>query len=138
MIDQTRPPETVSIDTNTIAAHLMKDSNVHLNVSQEVIITTEDKVRICLIEHLKKVEHKKGWIAPLGIFIAICTTLSTSTFNNIFLDAPTWRAIFLLVGVISFCWLVWSVIMAFKSEKVDDIVLELKKGSKKILETSKA
>jgi hypothetical protein len=129
MNEQTRPPEKAKIDTEFLASQLVNVAEVHLNVSQELIITTEDKVRICLSEHLKRMEKKHGWIAPLGIFIAIVVTFVTSTFKDIGLDAATWRAIFILAGIISFGWLVWSVKEAWRSEKLEDIVGELKKGS---------
>lgn len=137
MSDQIKPPLTVTIDIDSIASKLMENANVNWNITQEVIITTEDKVRICLLEHLKRIEKKSGWFAPLGVFITICTTLATTTFNNVLLDASTWRAIFLLVGGASLIWLLISAVQAWRSEKVDDMVIELKKGSKKILETSK-
>jgi hypothetical protein len=137
MSDQVKPPQAVTINTDAIASKLMEDANVNWNITQEVIITTEDKVRICLLEHLKRIEKRNGWLAPFGIFTTICTTLATTTFNNVFLDAPTWRAIFLLVGAVSLIWLFVSIIQAWCSETVDDMVLELKKGSKKILEASK-
>lgn len=129
MSEQTSPPEKTKIDTEFIRSQLVDVSDVHLNVSQEVIITTEDKVRIALFEHLKRVEKKRGWIAPFGIFIAIVVTLVTTTFKDIGLDAATWRAIFILVGFISFGWFVGSIKGAWQSEKLEDIVGALKKGS---------
>jgi hypothetical protein len=53
MNEQTSPPEKTKIDTEFIMSQLVDVSDVHLNVSQEVIITTEDKIRIALSEHLK-------------------------------------------------------------------------------------
>jgi Flp pilus assembly protein TadB len=134
MSDKTNPSQTVTIDTDSIASRLMENANVNWNIAQEVIITTEDKVRICLLENLKRIERKSGWMAPLGILIAIFTTLTTTTFNNVLLDSSTWRAIFLLVGGASLIWLIISVVQALCSKKVDDVVIELKKGSKKILD----
>ena len=122
-------PIQANIDISSIGSQLVNVSEVHLNVSQEVIITTEDKVHICLSEHLKRMEKKHSWIAPFGIFITIVITLATSTFTDIGVDAATWRAIFIIAGVISFIWLVQAVIVAVKSEKLEDIVAELKKGS---------
>jgi hypothetical protein len=129
MNEQTSPPEKTKIDTEFIMSQLVDVSDVHLNVSQEVIITTEDKIRIALSEHLKRMEKKRGWIAPFGIFIAIVVTLVTTTFKDIGLDAATWQAIFIIVGIISFGWFVGSIKGAWQSEKLEDIVGELKKGS---------
>jgi hypothetical protein len=129
MNEEIKPPEKAKINTESLAS-LINVSEVHLNVSQEVIITTEDKIRICLSEHLKQMEKKRGWIAPSGILIAIVVALVTSTFKDKFgLDAATWRAIFILSGIVSIGWLIWSIKEAWKSEKLADIVAELKKGS---------
>jgi hypothetical protein len=130
MNEQVRPPETTKIDTESLANQLVNVSEVHINVSQEVVITTEDKIRLCLSEHLKQVERKRSWIAPLGITVTIVVKLVTSTFNNIGFDAATWRAMFIIGGIISFGWLVWSIKEAWQSEKLEDIVSELKKGQK--------
>jgi len=127
--EQIKPPEKVKIDTESLANQLVNVSEVYLNVSQEVIITTEDKVHLCLSKYLKRIEKKRSWITPLGILVAIVLTLVTSTFNDIGLDAPTWRAIFILGGIISLGWLVRSIKEALQSQKIEDIVGELKKGS---------
>jgi hypothetical protein len=74
-------------------------------------------------------EKKRGWIAPFGIFIAIVVTLVTTTFKDIGLDAATWQAIFIIVGIISFGWFVGSIKGALQSENLEEIVHELKKGS---------
>lgn len=55
--------------------------------------------------------------------------LVTSTFKDVGLDSATWHAIFIVTGFISFGWLAWSIKEAWKSEKLDDIVNELKKGA---------
>lgn len=116
-------------DINFISNQLVNVSEVHLNVSQEVVITTEDKIRICLTDHLKRMEKRLAWIAPLGVLITIVITLVTSTFKAIVFDAATWRAIFIIAGVLSAIWLILTAKEAIKSEKLEDIVSELKKGS---------
>jgi hypothetical protein len=49
-MDNQRPPAEVEIDTSSLTNQLVNVSSVSLNVSQNVIITTEDKVRLCLSE----------------------------------------------------------------------------------------
>ncbi|MCK4653445.1 MAG: hypothetical protein KAU01_03275 [Candidatus Cloacimonetes bacterium] len=127
MNEQKIPSGKIKIDTESLKNQLVNVSEVHLNVSQDFIITTEDKVRLCLSEHLKRMEMKRSWMAPFGIFIAILVTFITSTFKDAGLSADTWRAIFIIVGILSFVRLVWSIIEALKSEKIDDIVEQLKK-----------
>lgn len=115
-------------EVNFSSEQLTKITKIHFNVSQEVVITTEDKIRLCLSEHLKNMEKKKNWLIPLSFFIPIITTLITANFENIGLDATTWRAIFIIAGLISFIWLLISAIEAMRSEKLEDIVEQLKRG----------
>lgn len=121
-------PQPSSINTGSIE-NLIKVYKVHLNLSQEVIITTEDKVKLCLSEHLKRMEKRKSWIAPLGILLAITVTLVTSSFKDVGLNSATWKAIFIITGLISFGWLTYSVWEACHSKKMIDIISELKKDS---------
>ena len=130
MNEPNEPPEKAEIAIESIAGQLMSVSGIHINVSQEVIITTEDKVRLCLSEHLKSLEKKSSWIAPLGILIAIVVTLSTSTFRQKLFSADTWFAIFVIAGLISLLWLIISVVRACRSRKLEDIIAELKKESR--------
>jgi hypothetical protein len=104
---------------------------VHSNLDQEVIQITEDKLRLVLNEHLGHVSERQGWIAPLGLLVAVITTLVTSTFRDIGLKAPTWEAIFWIVGVASFGWLIRAVIRAFQAPSVDDVVERVKNRSSK-------
>ncbi len=129
MTGQLTPPPVTTEITESLASQLITVSEVSLNVSQGIIITTEDKIRICLSEHLKRMEKKKGWLTPLGIFATIIVALVTSTFKDIGLDSATWHAIFIITGFISFGWLVWSINEARQSEKLEDIIIELKKGA---------
>lgn len=128
MNEEKKPPQT-SIDVSFFGNQLVKVSEVHLNVSQEVVITTEDKIRICLSEHLKRMGKKNSWIAPLGICTTIIITLVTSTFKDVVLGAPTWQAIFIITGIISLVWFFKTCDESSKSVTVEDIVSELKKGS---------
>ena len=106
-------------------------SEVHINIDQKFIFTTEDKTRICLSNHLKHIEGKRSWCTPLGILIAIVATLFTSTFKSAFgLSPDTLFAIFIIAGVVTCIWLIWSIKESLKSkkieDKIEDIVNELK------------
>jgi hypothetical protein len=106
---------------------LVHVSEVHMNVSQELIVTTEDKIRLSLNEHLKKMEKKKGWITPLGMLISFTLILITAGFKDTGLDAATWKAVFIIADVIAFGWLVYAIKESLSSVKIEDIIDELKK-----------
>lgn len=127
------PPATINIGS---IADLVNISKVHLNVSQEVIIITEDKVRICLSEHLKKMEDRRIWITPLGILLTIVITLITTDFKSVVFEAATWKAIFVIAGFFFFGWFIYSGKRALKSVKIDDIINKLKKVSEAQMKSS--
>jgi len=106
--------------------------NVYINLSKDIIIIDEDKVRNILSEHLKQLERKHLWYTPLGILITISLTFVTASFKRALLSADTWQAIFIIACLISVIWLIWALIKAKKSVTMEDIINEFKKGSQKI------
>lgn len=129
MNEQTKSPEGIKIDVATLGNQLVNVSEVNINVSQQVLITTKDKVNLTLSNYLKGMESKRSWIAPLGIFTTILVTLSTTTFKNVGLNAEIWRDIFIFVAGVALLWLVLSINEARKSKKIEDFYEELKKES---------
>ncbi len=123
-------PQQTNIYSGSIQG-LVQISEVHFNVAQEVIVTTEDKIKLCLSEHIKTLEKKKSWIAPLGILITIIVTLTTTIFKTMWLEAATWKAIFIIGAVISGIWLIIAVVQAWNSISINDIVHQLKTDSKR-------
>ena len=100
--------------------------SVHSNLEQVLIHITEDKLRLVLNEHIKKVERKKDWVAPFSLLIAIITTFATSNFKEALFSASTWEAIFFIVGMLSLFWLCNSVWIALTASTIDDIVSQIK------------
>ncbi|HXG53370.1 MAG TPA: hypothetical protein VNN77_18385 [candidate division Zixibacteria bacterium] len=125
----------VSIDTKSIADQIARDTKVHMNLGQDAIVITEDRVRLVLMTHLRKLEQKRGWIAPLGLLVAIVTAFATATFRDAFgLKATTWEAIFVLSGVASLVWTIIAMVIAVRAPSVDDVVSEMKREAKAIAE----
>jgi phosphoglycerol transferase MdoB-like AlkP superfamily enzyme len=123
------PPQAARINIGT-TKDLETVSELYLtSLPQDVISTTEDKLRLTLGEYLKKTEKKKGWITPLGLMISFTLTLMTSAFKDLGLSAATWKAIFIIAVIAAFVWLVYSVIGAFQSVKIDNVISELRKHS---------
>ncbi len=116
-------------DNNAISKGLVRHVKVHTNLSQEVLVTTEDKIRICLIKYLNNLGKKNVWIAPMGIFLTIILTLLTTNFKEFYFSADTWTAVFIISCILSFIWLISSLRYIFISVEVDKVIDELKKGS---------
>lgn len=106
-------------------------SDIHVNITQKLIIITEDKLHICLSKNLEKIEKKRVWIAPLGILITILVTLLTSAFQDFIIPAATWHAIFIIVAFLSFIWLLISLNQARQSIEIEDVIGELKQSSER-------
>jgi hypothetical protein len=102
---------------------------VHSNLDQEIIQITEDKLRLVLNEHLYQIEEKKSWVTPFSILIAVVTTFCTSDFHEAYFKAETWKAFFLLIGIISFVFLFKSGWKAINSPNIDDLVHKVKNKS---------
>lgn len=103
------------------------------SLPQDVISTTEDKLRLTLMANLKKMEKKRGWLTPMGLMISLTLTLMLSAFKDWGLTADTWKAIFIIGDIASFAWLVYAVIESLRSVKIDDVIAELKKQSDSML-----
>lgn len=113
---------------------VVKDMTVYKNLSQDVIITTTDKVELLLNEHHKAVRKKVDWLTPLGVFVTILIAFLTANFDKTFLsiDAPTWRAIFIISSVLSFAYTVYSIVVAlsYRGEgTVSGFIQKLKSSS---------
>ncbi|PIQ42619.1 MAG: hypothetical protein COV52_02350 [Gammaproteobacteria bacterium CG11_big_fil_rev_8_21_14_0_20_46_22] len=100
------------------------------NLDQKVITITEDKLKLILIGSFKKLEDKKTWITPFGIFIAILLVfLTTENFRNFLsIPAPAWQAACYIALVVFFCWMLWSVVKVFLNWKVSiaSVINEIK------------
>ena len=122
--------KTADDDQKKLVEQLVSVDRIALNVSQSVVVTTEDKIRLALDSYLKGARRRTEWIAPLGLLVAVLTTLITATFNNWVLSAATWKAIFVLVGIGALIWLLWALLGLRNNATVDDLIDELKAANR--------
>jgi hypothetical protein len=122
--------KSIRHEQTSIFVKQMLEVNVSPNISQHIIMTTEDRLKLCLTETLKKAERKHDWIAPLGLLIAVITAFVTASFKDYILSAKTWEAVFVMVGLGSIIWLIISIRYAFIKIDIDDIINELKTNQK--------
>ena len=121
--------KSIITEDNTINSGLIKDLKVHTNLAQDVLVTTEDKIRICLMNYLNKIEKKSNWVAPFGILLTIMITLLTTNFKKFYFSADTWTAIFIIAAGLSFIWFLLCIRDAFISIEMNYVIDELKKSS---------
>ena len=105
----------------------------HENISQVIIITTEDKLKNILNEYTYTQQDSKCWIAPLGIFLTLLGTLITSTPKDLLLPKEYWASLYGGAAVAAGIWLLVSGYKAWrawkKSMSVEDIIERIKNDS---------
>lgn len=88
------------------------------NIEQNYIFTTEDKVRILYDEYSTASKSSGNIFGWLGIFITLLASDITCQFNSILkIDAATVAAIFYVCTVISFAFLIKSIVNWFKNKE---------------------
>src|SRR5712692_8032562 len=102
-------PSAISVAVEQI----VRESTVHANVGQELIFTTKDRLKLCLIAHQEVLRAKQGWAIPLGILVPVVLALATADFRDLFgLKGDSWRASFVIGALFSTAWLVRDAISA--------------------------
>lgn len=103
---------------------------VHTNVDQQVIVITEDRLRLMLRDHLEVAERRREWIAPVSSLFAVVTAIVTAEFKDALgLSAASWRAVFVIAGIASALWLVvWAKNYA-KGPSLEDLFKKVKNSS---------
>ena len=119
-------PEPITIDLGL--NQLIQ--RVDQNVTQEIIVTTSDKARLCLIEARDRMERRNAWIAPAGILATLIVVFPTTTFQD-FLSMPKeyWRALFSLAAMAALAWLVYCLLRIQRSLTITQIVDRLRTDS---------
>jgi len=129
MNDLKLPDDQASIVSDALVGQIVQESKLCLNLAQGVIVITEDKVRLCLIKHLSRMEARRGWITPVGMLLIIIAAFATTTFRDFVLNSDTWQAIFIVTGLLVAAWLIRAIIVALRSPSVEDVVAEMKRAS---------
>lgn len=116
--------------TVDISDELSRNLTIHSNVNQEIIITTSDKIEIVLIKTKEILISRRDWWTPFGLFISFITTLTTADFKNSFgIAKEFWKAIFVLLTLISFIWFIHSIIKLIKNwgkDSLEKIIAQIK------------
>lgn len=107
----------------------LKQSAVHVNLGQQMIILTEDRLRLELNELSDSTRHRQGWRAPAGMLITEVAVFVTSSFHDaIGISGQQWQALFrtLIVGTV--IWLLAELIRGRRSSSADSLIEKLKAG----------
>ena len=109
-----------------------EESDYFVNVRQEFIQTTADKIKLALIEYKNLLTDKNNWTIPFGPFLALLITILTVEQYHSFwgLSGENWYSIILFGFIVSALWLFISIIRAVSKAKVDEIKFFIGKISK--------
>ncbi len=127
-----RVPEHKSTGPNATIDLLregLKQSAVHVNLGQEMIILTEDRLRLELNELSDSTKHRQGWHAPAGMLITEVAALVTSSFHDtIGISGQQWQAFFRTLIVLTVIWLLVAFVRGRRSFSADSLIGRLKTG----------
>ncbi|MCI5115648.1 MAG: hypothetical protein D3921_02755 [Candidatus Electrothrix sp. AW1] len=120
-----------ALDNNkqNLVEKLVSVDRISFNVNQSVIVTTEDKIYLSLGRYLQNEKRRVEWIAPLSLLLAIITTLVTATFQDFILSGSTWKAIFIVTGIVAVFWLIRSLLFLGNRSSIEDLIKEIKTGN---------
>lgn len=114
-----------------LSEDMIKTSIIHQNISQEVIVTTADKIELVLIEHESAIKIKGDWMSPFSILIAVIASLAAADFKTFAgINADTWRALFIITAIGSAAWLIITLTKIYKNRGKSDykaVIDKLKK-----------
>lgn len=110
-----------------VAEELSEGLTIHRNLDQEVVVTTVDKVKLCLMENEKALSARREWITPLTVFVTLVTTFAATSFKDALLQAATWRAIYIIGLFTSLVWLIHAAYQAWENRNRAGIQAILRK-----------
>lgn len=98
-------------------------TQVHTNMSQQVIVTTRDKIELALRRTLPSYTSTEQLLASLSLTAGLFLALFTADFRKAMGVSPDgWKAIFALVAVVAAGWSVWEFVRWLKRPSLDDVV----------------
>ena len=105
-----------------------RTNTIHWNLEQDTIITTEDKLSLCLYKNIDRLDVKRKWWTPSALLVTLVLALTTAEFKDQFaIPAATWQAFFLLLVVVTVLWTVVAIWKATRVKvSVESIVSEIK------------
>ena len=82
---------------------LKSDVIIHKNLTQDVLLTTEDKMKLTLIEYREVLASRAEWLGAGVLALSFLSSLLFTSFKDIGpLKASTWQAIYAIFFMLSF------------------------------------
>lgn len=119
-----------------LARELSEQLTLHKNIGQEIVLTTVDKVRLCLMETRDCLRDQREWVTPLALGVSLGGTLVAAEFHDFILGKAVWQASYTLALLACVCWFVFSLDKARRNRdrgSIDYIVNRLKSDTTRAL-----
>jgi hypothetical protein len=120
------PNEANGPNMEMLLGQLAQLDNFSLNVGQNYIVITKDKLHIHLIKTQKNLERRSGWATPLGIFVSLLFGRATANFKDFIFPASTWKTVSIIGAAVALIWLVISVVRHVRAETIEQIIQRIK------------
>jgi len=118
--------------------NLVTTEFVNMNVAQNVVVTTEDKLKLAIQNHSNGIGKKKDWIAPFSIALSIIVSMSSTEFRDFIVSKEVWSAVFLICFAGSIAWFFVVIRYAFGKYSTDALLEEIKTGRSSILDVEQS
>jgi hypothetical protein len=108
----------------------LKQSAVHVNLEQQIIIVTEDRLRLELNELSDSTKHRQGWHAPAAMLITeVAASVASRFHDTIGISGQHWEALFRTLIAVTAVWLLAALIPRGRaSSSPDSSIAKLKTG----------
>ena len=106
-------------------------NNTISDISVNVITITEDRMENILIKHVSKIRKSKDYIGAAALVISLLIVLVTSEFKDKWLDAGTWRGLFIFLFIASIFYLLYTLVnLKRHNSSVDEIMYDIKSSTR--------
>jgi len=103
---------------------------IHKNLTQDVVLTTEDKLRLALIQHRETLNSRAEWLGAGTLALSFLSTLLLTTFKDIGpLSASTWQAVYLIFFLLAFARFIGILVKMYQNRKkatIDYVIQKIK------------
>lgn len=111
----------------------LKQSAVHVNLGQQMMILTEDRLRLDLNEWSSSTKRRRQWQVPAGMLLTEVAAFVTSSFHDtVGISGQQWEALFRTLIVVTVFWLLAALVRGRRASSADSLIERLKTGQPRV------
>ena len=108
------------------------DVIIHKNLTQDVLVTTEDKMKLTLIEYKEVLSSRSEWLGAATLaFSFLSTLLLTDPKDTGPIKGSTWQAVYLIFFVLALARFINILVKMFRNRNrasVDYVIKRIKQN----------